>query len=126
LFYIDLDGFKTINERFGHSAGDAVLVEVAQAIRTVGGPDAVLARIGGDQFVVVIADEDRPRADALAEQFTGAIGQIRPGNRRAASLSASIGYAPLTGLTVDNAIRIADANAYRTKAYKQAISSTTG
>jgi diguanylate cyclase (GGDEF)-like protein len=125
LFYVDLDGFKTINERFGHTAGDAVLVEVVQAMRTVAGTDAVLSRIGGDQFVVVIADEDRARADALAEQITGAIAQIRPGHRRTASLSASIGYAPLTGLTVDNAIRIADANAYRTKAYKQAISSTT-
>jgi diguanylate cyclase (GGDEF)-like protein len=126
LFYVDLDGFKAINERFGHPAGDAVLVEVVQAMRTLAGADAIFARIGGDQFVVVIADEDRPRADALAEQITGAIGGIRPGSRRTASLSASVGYAPLTGLTVDNAIRIADANAYRTKAYKQAISSTTG
>jgi diguanylate cyclase (GGDEF)-like protein len=126
LFYIDLDGFKTVNDRFGHAAGDSMLVHVVRALRGVAGAEATVARVGGDEFVVVVADEDRPRADRLVEQMTDAIAQIRPGGRaRAGAIGASIGYAPMTGLTFDNAMRIADANSYRTKTYKQALSGTT-
>ena len=126
LFYLDLDGFRTVNDRFGHAAGDAMLVQVVRTLREVVGAEATVARVGGDEFVVVVADEDRPRADRLIEQMTEAIAKIRPGGRaRAGGIGASIGYAPMTGLTFDNAMRIADANSYRTKTYKQALSGTT-
>jgi diguanylate cyclase (GGDEF)-like protein len=126
LFYVDLDGFKLINDRYGHADGDAILVQVVRVLRTIVGPEATVARVGGDEFVVVVADEDRTRADRLVEQMCDAIALVKPGSRtRAPALSASIGYAPLTGLTLDNAMRIADANAYRVKAYKQALSSTS-
>jgi len=126
LFYVDLDGFKTVNDRYGHADGDAMLVQVVRVLRTIVGAEATVARVGGDEFVIVVDDEDRTRADRLVEQMCDSIALVKPnGHARAPSVTASIGYAPLTGLTLDNAMRIADANAYRAKAYKQALSSST-
>jgi diguanylate cyclase (GGDEF)-like protein len=59
LFYIDLDGFKAINDTFGHAAGDQLLVEVSQLMRQVTPATDVVARIGGDEFIV-LADQMNP------------------------------------------------------------------
>lgn len=70
---IDLDGFKDINDRFGHPAGDQVLIRVAAALRTSGGPAARLIRYGGDEFVMLIDTTPEP-ADltvALADCLAG-------------------------------------------------------
>ena len=52
--YLDLDGFKPINDRFGHSVGDRVLVEVTRRIRETVREDDTVARLGGDEFVVLL------------------------------------------------------------------------
>jgi diguanylate cyclase (GGDEF)-like protein len=55
VLYLDLDGFKAVNDRFGHKAGDRVLVECAQRMRDcIGLTPGVIARIGGDEFVVAL------------------------------------------------------------------------
>ena len=58
----DLDGFKEINDRYGHAAGDEVLVHVAGVLRAATARRGTVARLGGDEFVVVVQDLDGPRA----------------------------------------------------------------
>lgn len=62
LAYLDLDRFKLINDMHGHAAGDAVLADLVGRVRSALPPDAALARIGGDEFVVVMRGLDTPRA----------------------------------------------------------------
>ncbi|MGD0052283.1 MAG: diguanylate cyclase [Vulcanimicrobiaceae bacterium] len=121
LLYVDLDNFKQVNDHFGHASGDVILIDVASALRELAGPGAMIARVGGDEFVVVVAESDRSAIERLAERLGERIADIRPvGRPRIPYFGASVGFAPLAGLTLDNAMRIADANSYRVKAYKQA------
>jgi diguanylate cyclase (GGDEF)-like protein len=75
LLLIDLDNFKTINDRCGHKAGDAVLVETAMRIERLLPADGICARMGGDEFACAFAFEagERNRADRLAAEIVGAI-----------------------------------------------------
>ena len=65
---IDIDRFKSINDTHGHAAGDDVLVEVAQELRRAFGDDAVVARLGGEEFGVAMPDRGRPAALAALER----------------------------------------------------------
>jgi diguanylate cyclase (GGDEF)-like protein len=75
LFMIDLDNFKTINDRCGHKVGDAVLVETAQRIQRLLPAGGLCARMGGDEFACAFRLEagDRARADRIANDLVGAI-----------------------------------------------------
>jgi diguanylate cyclase (GGDEF)-like protein len=75
LFLIDIDNFKTINDRFGHKAGDAVLTEAARRIVRVLPSDGVCARLGGDEFACAFAldSSDLAGAERLASEIVGAI-----------------------------------------------------
>ena len=75
LLLIDLDNFKSINDRCGHKAGDAVLVETAMRIERFLPPDGIFARMGGDEFACAFAFAagDRARADRLAADIVAAI-----------------------------------------------------
>jgi diguanylate cyclase (GGDEF)-like protein len=118
LFYVDLDGFKAINDRFGHLAGDRILVEVTEVLRRVAPRDAFVARLGGDEFVVVTRDVVA-RPDLLAARFARAIAGIEtPGRLRGDGFGASLGFVALDGMSFENALRIADAKAYRVKLSK--------
>ena len=75
MLYLDLDGFKEINDTHGHAAGDQVLVEVARRLRAAVRPADTVARLGGDEYAIVA--EGLPPPDALA--------LTRAGPRRAAA-----------------------------------------
>ncbi|MGY1716449.1 diguanylate cyclase domain-containing protein [Geodermatophilus sp. SYSU D01106] len=73
LVFCDLDGFKGVNDRFGHAAGDRLLVAVAGRLRDLAGPDDVVARLGGDEFVVVSRGLDADAAAGRARRIEAAV-----------------------------------------------------
>ena len=94
LMMLDLDNFKTINDRFGHAAGDRVLKTVAERLQgNLRGLDLV-ARVGGEEFLVVIADISKERALDIAQRIRSVIGQSEfdVGNNQS-PVTVSIGIA---------------------------------
>ena len=74
VFFFDLDGFKQVNDKLGHEAGDMLLVEVASRLRGVLRPCDTLARFGGDEFTILCVDlDDEHSAAAIAERVLGVI-----------------------------------------------------
>ncbi|WP_369257149.1 diguanylate cyclase domain-containing protein [Geodermatophilus amargosae] len=69
LLFCDLDGFKEVNDRYGHAAGDRLLVAVAGRLREIAGPDDVVARLGGDEFVLVTRGTDPGALGARARRL---------------------------------------------------------
>ncbi|HLZ28749.1 MAG TPA: GGDEF domain-containing protein [Chloroflexota bacterium] len=115
---IDLDHFKLINDQFGHDAGDAVLVHVAHAIRGILGPDDFCARMGGEEFCVLLADIGTD-ADLLevTERVRNAIAVVRPEAFPRVNVTASVGALRVPpGKAVVDALRSADQALYRAKA----------
>jgi diguanylate cyclase (GGDEF)-like protein len=102
LFYIDLDGFKTINDTLGHAAGDQLLVEVSQLMRQVAPAMDVVARIGGDEFIILADQMDPAAAYQTAESFINTLSDT-PFllNGTAVAVSASVGIAIRSGTLSD-------------------------
>lgn len=92
VLYIDLDGFKPINDELGHDAGDAVLREAAQRIASCIRDGDVAARLGGDEFAAILQASAAYPA-AVAQRMLEAIGQPIAVHGRTCQLSASIGLA---------------------------------
>jgi diguanylate cyclase (GGDEF)-like protein len=119
LFCLDLDRFKAVNDTHGHLVGDALLRTVADRIRSVIRREDTLARIGGDEFVIIQAEADQPEsAAALAERLIGLVEQPidHEGHALSVGLSVGIALAPACGddpLTLYNS---ADRALYRAKA----------
>ena len=116
--YIDLDGFKGVNDRFGHRVGDGLLIEVAKRMRAGIRSTDTVARIGGDEFIVLADDIQEQRVlqqlcDQLASHLEGDV--YIDGHRLA--LDASIGAAlyPLEGEDIDQLLKAADHKMYRMK-----------
>lgn len=110
-----LDNFKQVNDRLGHAAGNTVLLSVADAIRSTLRADDLSARVGGDEFVVVLGDCDEPLARSVLERLRAAI-QARSDSEHW-DISVSIGAVCLTTYPeqVDTALQRADAALYRAK-----------
>jgi diguanylate cyclase (GGDEF)-like protein len=89
--FIDLDGFKAINDSFGHAAGDEVLIEIARRFEREIGSSAVLVRLGGDEFLVVVPDSDH--ALQLAERLLKVAADPILAGGDTTSVTASIGVA---------------------------------
>lgn len=118
LLMIDLNDFKTINDRLGHVAGDAVLTEVGRRLRSVADDSLMTARLGGDEFVVLLAAT--ADADALAEKVRAALSEPMPAGIDPAgpwSIGASIGVAgSRPGDGPVDLLRTADRQMYQDKA----------
>jgi diguanylate cyclase (GGDEF)-like protein/PAS domain S-box-containing protein len=118
LHFYDLDGFKRINDRYGHLRGDDVLKAVARRMATVSRRDHTLARIGGDRFVVLQPRvRDRAEAARVAHRLCDAVGEpFRiDGTEHRLSLSAGIAFFPQDAGDADALLRRADAALYRVK-----------
>ena len=115
VVFVDLDNFKQVNDAYGHAMGDVVLVELGRRLRTVVRPSDTVARIGGDEFVVVCEQVDEESALALGRRLQEAIRQPITVGKVKHGLSASIGIA-LGHTGPDELLRDADAAVYRAKA----------
>lgn len=94
VLYLDLDGFKAVNDQMGHAAGDRVLIEVADRLRSAIEADHLVARIGGDEFAILVRTESHGRAmRALTDRLTKAIAAPIRLQTREVTVGASIGVA---------------------------------
>jgi len=115
---LDLDGFKGVNDRYGHPAGDELLKAVAQRLRIVTGGDDQIARFGGDEFVILVANKGgQQEVEALAQNVIRALGTSFPVAGEDVTIGVSIGvaFAPADGETASALIKNADAALYRAK-----------
>ncbi|MBM2615846.1 GGDEF domain-containing protein [Actinoplanes sp. LDG1-06] len=116
LLYIDLDGFKPVNDTFGHEAGDAVLVAVAHRINSLVRTGDVVARLGGDEFAVILPWTDDETAEAVAGRIVEALSEPFDTPTRPVFVGASIGVITAhSGANPDAELRRADTAMYAAK-----------
>jgi diguanylate cyclase (GGDEF)-like protein/PAS domain S-box-containing protein len=123
VLFLDLDGFKSINDSLGHAAGDRALIEVARRLQRVARDSDVIARVSGDEFVVVLRSiTSQKEAEAAARRHLDALAEpVRIGTAEV-RLSASIGVALPGGVdTPDTLLRAADQLMYEAKAAGQGL-----
>jgi diguanylate cyclase (GGDEF)-like protein len=105
---LDLDGFKGVNDRYGHPAGDELLRDVAASLHEVVRDQDTVARLGGDEFCVLAPETDRAGGDHLADRVRAGVGRVTTGLD---ALSASVGVAvyPDDGDSARDVLEAADA-----------------
>lgn len=118
VLYVDLDGFKPVNDRFGHAAGDALLQRAAHRLQGCVRSSDTVARLGGDEFVVILPDtSDRTAVDTVARKVLTELRAPYELEAGEAVITASVGVAlfPFDALTVDTLLAAADRAMYRAK-----------
>ncbi|TAL79316.1 MAG: EAL domain-containing protein [Beijerinckiaceae bacterium] len=119
ILLVDLDRFKAINDTLGHPGGDALLVEVAERLRSCVAETDVVARLGGDEFAIIrMTGAARETTANLAKQLLDKVGAAYDLNGQKVMIGASIGIAtaPESGTDADQLMRNADLALYRAKA----------
>lgn len=103
LIFIDLDNFKVINDTFGHTIGDEILIRVANRLQRTLSPEAILARLGGDEFAVVLKETKIERAQEVANQLLQALRaeefKLSNSQDTGVPITASFGIAIIDGAT---------------------------
>ncbi|QXT35413.1 EAL domain-containing protein [Sphingomonas sanguinis] len=118
IVLVDLDGFKEINDTYGHAAGDTVLRTVAQRLRIVFGPASIVARLGGDEFAVLLLDaQDGCDPLELPQRASQVLRQTLTWRDNAITIGASIGVSvfPQNGTHPDELLHAADIAMYEAK-----------
>jgi diguanylate cyclase (GGDEF)-like protein len=117
VLFVDLDGFKAVNDTLGHEAGDVLLVAVAGRLRAAVRETDLVARLGGDEFVLVLEGLRRPQdVTIVARRIVDAISEPVPLPGTLASVTASVGFALGDGEALaDSLLRQADAAMYAVK-----------
>lgn len=117
VFLIDLDGFKQVNDRYGHAAGDEALRLVARRLAGSVRKGDTLARLGGDEFVLVCEDASESDAYGIIARISAAVRRVAQSSPQFADLAASVGLAWRSGehRSPDELLAAADASMYRVK-----------
>ena len=115
---LDLDDFKRVNDTYGHLAGDEVLRDVGIALQTNTRPEDIVARFGGDEFLVAIPDVDVATVEKIAERLTNAIAALQWSSAKPFRVGASAGFASsrlLERPTLAQLFNAADRDMYKNK-----------
>ena len=116
LLLLDVDGLKRVNDSFGHSAGDELLVGVSEAIRAATPSVDVPARIGGDEFCVLAPHQTAARATILADRLAESIETLESADGARVGVSIGVVACPEHSTEPDRLLDLADAAMYRAKA----------
>jgi len=122
LAYLDLDGFKDINDFYGHATGDAVLIETTNRLSRVLRDGDALGRMGGDEFAVALVGLDRASAHPIIERLEHALEPLHEVHAATIRIEASLGVAsaPDDGREASLLLSAADAAMYRAKGARRA------
>jgi len=116
---LDLDGFKAFNDTFGHPVGDRALQAVATRLRSSVRKSDLVARFGGEEFVVAFpetaVDQARQRVEHIRAELARVSIQVGRGEQRQVTVSAGLGSWPADGETFDAVLTTADARLYEAK-----------
>jgi diguanylate cyclase (GGDEF)-like protein len=118
ILFLDLDGFKPVNDTFGHPKGDAVLRAVAKRLVTEVGAAGHVGRMGGDEFAIVVPDaQSRTKVEQMAQRIIDSIKEPYDIDGTSIQIGVSIGcaFGPLDGATIDDLILKADLALYEAK-----------
>ena len=118
MFMIDLDGFKRVNDELGHLAGDALLRDIAKALRDALRDDDVLGRYGGDEFVAFVpltGKRFHKTAELRAQQIIDAVGQVRAADGEPAACSVGVAITSSRENTFYDLLEVADRAMYQSK-----------
>jgi diguanylate cyclase (GGDEF)-like protein len=114
VLFADLDGFKAVNDAYGHDAGDRLLQEVARSLAARLRGNDIVARFGGDEFIVILPDASLEQAAIVAKRLQAAAAAADDGKARL-SLTIGIGLAPQHGADLEAVVKTVDAAMYQGK-----------
>jgi len=123
VLFIDLDGFKQVNDTLGHEAGDQLLCTVAERLKAAVRSSDVVARMGGDEFAMLLPGVDADASGELAFKLSRSLAEPYEVRGRAMRISASIGAAsyPQSGASAHELVNRADESMYRMKSAKRPV-----
>lgn len=117
ILFLDLDGFKTINDTYGHETGDFVLIEIAKRIRDIIGTNGFISRAGGDEFLIYHPSNQRKELARLCQKIIDTLASEIEINHIHVNITTSIGIAtyPESGKTLQSLIKQSDLAMYQAK-----------
>ena len=118
LLFIDLNGFKSINDKFGHDVGDDALCQAANLINIIFRHADICARLGGDEYVVLLPETSSEHFKSISDRINHSFNEFNIHSRKAYKLSCSTGmvsYNPSTPPDLNILLRLADEEMYRCK-----------
>lgn len=122
VLFLDLDGLKSINDRYGHDEGDSFIRAMGNILSNVRGHGELLMRYGGDEFVMMAQDFTREKADAYIGRIDQGINEYNAGSGKPYLLAASMGYSivePYENMNIEDLIESADREMYKVKNEKK-------
>jgi len=123
LFYMDLDGFKAVNDTYGHRVGDELLRAVARRLEDNVDHNDVVARLGGDEFGLIVSGASEAQAASIASRLTGLLAQPYALRRNTLDVGCSMGFSvhPNDGVSPSELVQAADQAMYRVKRAKVGV-----
>jgi diguanylate cyclase (GGDEF)-like protein len=115
LLFCDLDRFKDVNDQLGHSAGDRLLVEVANRLVSAVRESDTVARLGGDEFIILLRSADQAEVAAILDRISALLSQPIEVSGRSVDVDASIGVVAAHDGDPEELLKLADHAMYRAK-----------